>query len=502
MEEKVARLKTLLGDMVDLGRIAGLLNWDQRVYMPPEGADARGSQLALLAGLLHERATSPELQDLLAELKPYANSLDPASDEACMIRVAARNMDQMLRIPGKFVEELEIVTTQANMAWIQARHESCFDIFCPHMEKIVALSKQYAAFFPEFDHPYDALLDVYEPGMKTAEVRTIFERLRPLQVALIQAIQARPQVDASFLRQPFEEQAQWNFCSEVLAQVGFDEQRGRQDKTAHPFTIGLGGGDVRITTRVAPNFFNTMFFGSLHECGHALYALGAAPELDRLGLAEGASLAVHESQSRTWENLVGRSLPFWRFFYPRLQSTFPQLADVSLDTFYKGINQVMPSLIRVEADEATYNLHIMLRLEIEIALLEGHLTVKDLPEYWNLKTQEYLGVNPPDDARGVLQDAHWSTGKFGYFPTYALGNLISAQLWEKINQDLPDLDAQISRGEFGGLLAWQREKIHRHGSKFEPQDLVRQAAGSGIDPEPYMAYLERKYSEIYGFSLQ
>jgi carboxypeptidase Taq len=285
---------------------------------------------------------------------------------------------------------------------------------------------------------------------------------------------------------------------EVITQFGYDWKRGRQDKAAHPFTTEFSVNDVRITTRLDPTFLNPMLFGTMHECGHALYGQGAAPELERTGLAEGASLAVHESQSRMWENLVGRSLPMWEHFYSRLQEVFPQLAGVSLEKFYQGINKVEPSLIRVEADEATYNLHIMLRLEIEIALLEGKVAVKDLPALWNAKMQEYLGVTPPNDAEGVLQDVHWSGGMIGYFSTYALGNLISAQLWEKINQDLPDLADQIRAGKFESLLAWLREKIHRHGCKFEPQELVQKVTGSKIDPAPYVRYLTKKYGEIYG----
>jgi carboxypeptidase Taq len=498
MEQKLAQLKKLLADIVDLGRIGGLLGWDQQVYMPPEGAEGRGHQLALLGRLGHERQTSTELGNLLAELKPYAATLDPNSDDARLVKVTAKGYDKAIRIPTQFVEEFARVTTMANMAWVEARQKADFALFSPHMEKILELSKQYVSFFPEMEHPYDALLDLYEPGMKTADVKTIFEALRPQQVALIQAIHARPQVDDSFLHQPFDEQKQWDFGVEVITRFGYDLKCGRQDKAPHPFTVGLGLHDVRITTRVAPEFLNSMLFGTMHECGHALYGLGLAPELDRTGLEGGASLGVHESQSRTWENLVGRSMPFWRYFYPRLQQYFPQLADVTLENYYKGINKVAPSLIRVEADEATYNLHIMLRMEIEIALIEGKLNVKDLPDYWNSKMQEYLGLTPPNDAVGVLQDVHWSYGSIGYFSTYALGNLISAQLWEKANQDIHNLPDQIRQGNFDDLLAWQREKIHRHGGKFEPQELVMMVTGSKIDPAPYMAYLTHKYGEIYG----
>ena len=497
MKEKIQQLRTILAEISDLNYAAALLGWDQQTYMPPGGAEARGNQLALLGRLAHEVGTSPALGKLLDELSPYAAALDPDSDDACLVKVTARDYAKATRVPSRHIVEFTQVTTLAQQAWAEARQKSDFSIFQLHLEKVVALRQEYASFFPNFDRPYDALLDDFEPGMKTADVEVIFEGLRSKQVELIKAIASKPQVDDSFLHQPFDESKQWSFGEEVITKFGYDWRRGRQDKAAHPFTTEFGINDVRITTRVDPDFLNPMLFGSMHECGHALYGMGVAPELERTGLERGASLAVHESQSRLWENLVGRSLSFWKYFYPRLQQVFPQLDVVSLEKFYKGINIVHPSLIRVEADEATYNLHIMLRLEIEIALLEGKVAVRDLPALWNAKMQEYLGVTPPDDATGVLQDIHWSGGSIGYFSTYALGNLISAQLWEKINQDLPDLSDQVSAGKFEALLAWLREKIHRHGAKFEPQELVQKVTGSRIDPVAYVRYLTKKFGEIY-----
>ncbi|MFH1524933.1 MAG: carboxypeptidase M32 [Chloroflexota bacterium] len=498
MDQKLQQLKTILAEIMDLKYAAALLGWDQQTYMPAGGAEARGNQLSLLERLAHERFTSPELGKLIDELEPYAASLDPDSDEARLVKVTARNYEKATRITSKHVVEFAQAATLGQQAWMEARHESNFSKFQPHLEKIVALRQEYASFFPNYEHPYDALLDDFEPGMKTAEVKAIFDGLRPKQVELIKAIAAQPQVDDSFLHQPFDEKKQWDFGVEVITQFGYDWKRGRQDKAAHPFTTGFGINDVRITTRVDPEFLSQMLFGTMHECGHALYGLGAAPELERTGLEDGASLAVHESQSRMWENLVGRSLPMWEHFYPRLQGIFPQMAGVSLEQFYKGINKVEPSFIRTESDEATYNLHIMLRLEIEIALLEGKVAVKDLPALWNAKMEEYLGITPPNDTVGVLQDIHWSGGMIGYFPTYALGNLVSAQLWEKINQDIPDLTDQIRAGKFAALLTWLREKIHRHGAKFEPQELVQRVTGSRINPDAYIRYLTKKYGEIYG----
>ncbi len=497
MDQKLARLKELLAEIADLKSAAALLGWDQQTYMPPGGAEARGYQLAVLGRLVHERSASAELGQLLDELKPFVATLDPDSDDARLVKVTGRAYDKAARIPTKYVVDFAQATTLGQQAWVEARAASDFSRFQPYLEKIVALRQEYSTFFPDIEHPYDAQLDDFEPGMKTREVQEIFEAVRPKQVELIKAIDTKPPVDNSFLRQPFDEKKQWDFGVEVITRFGYDWNRGRQDKSAHPFTQGFSLNDVRITTRVDPNFLNSMLFGTMHECGHAFYGLGPAPELERTGLDDGASSAIHESQSRLWENLVGRSLPMWEFFYPRLQKVFPQLKGVRLEKFYKGINKVQPSFIRVEADEATYNLHIMLRLEIEIALMEGKVEVKDLPQLWNAKMKEYLGVTPPDDSKGVMQDIHWSSGMFGYFPTYALGNLISVQLWEKLSEEIPDLPDQIHQGKFEALLGWLRTNIHRHGAKFEPQELVQRVTGSKIDPAPYIRYLTKKYGEIY-----
>jgi carboxypeptidase Taq len=498
MKEKIEQLKILLAEIADLKTTFQLLNWDQQVNMPPEGAEIRSNQMGTLSRVTHDLEISPALGRLLEALKPYAETLDPDSDDARLIRVAARHFDREIRVPSDFVAEFQQATSLAFQAWVEARQKSEFGVFQPHLEKIVEMTLRYIAFFPAADHPYDILLDKFEPGMKTAEVKAIFDAIRPRQVALIKAISQKSPLEDSFLRQPFDEGKQWNFGVEVITRYGYDWRRGRQDKSAHPFTVGFGNGDVRITTRVDPNSPGDMLFSTLHECGHALFDQGVAPELGRSPLGNVESLGLHESQSRLWENLVGRSLPFWEHYYPKFREFFPQLGKVTLKEFYRGINKVQPSLIRTEADEATYNLHIMLRLEIEIALMEGKVAVKDLPEYWNARMQEYLGIVPPDDARGVLQDVHWSDGYFGYFPTYALGNLISLQWWEKLRGDIPDLEEQIRAGKFEALLAWLREKIHRHGNKFEAQELVQRVTGSKIDPEPYLRYLSRKYGEIYG----
>ncbi len=493
---RLNQLRELLGEIADLNAAVAVLGWDQNTYMPPGGAEARSHQLATLSKIAHLKFTSPETGKLIEEIQK--EGLDPESDDAALLRVVARDYEKATRVPPEFVAEFAQVTSRAHEAWVEAKGKSEFSIFRPHLEKIVELTRQYITFFPPADHPYDILLDNYEPGMKTAEVKEIFDQLRPRQVELIRAISERPQVEDSFLRLDYEKQKQWDFGVEVITRFGYDWKRGRQDESPHPFTTSFSVNDVRITTRFLPNDGVSALFSTMHEAGHALYKQGIAPAFERTPLASGASLAIHESQSRMWENLVGRSLPFWEHFYPRFRELFPaQLGNVDLMTFYKGINKVQPSLIRVEADEATYNLHIMLRLEIEIALVEGNLQVKDLPEYWNTKMQEYLGLTPPNDAQGVLQDIHWSMGSIGYFSTYALGNLISVQLWEKIHQDIPDLEDQIRRGEFGALLSWLREKVHRYGRKYEPQQLVQRITGSKITPEPYLRYLQQKFGAIY-----
>lgn len=499
MSEKFKQLKELLGEVTDLGKAASILSWDQQVNMPVMGGEARGQQLATLSKIAQEKFTSDEVGGLIEDVKREYAGVDPNSDEAAMIRVAARNYDKSKRVPPEFVAEQALVSAKAFEAWVEARARSNFSIFQPHLERVVDLVRKYVSFFPPADHPYDTLLDDYEPGMKTADVQAIFDALRPKQVALIKAITSRKQVKDDFLYKRYNENKLWNFGEEIITRFGYDWRRGRQDKAPHPFETTFSVNDVRITTRFEKDNPIAILFSTMHESGHAMYEQGVNRAYERTPLAGGTSLAVHESQSRMWENLIGRSLPFWEHFFPALKKTFPsQLDGVSVKSFYKAINKVEPSLIRVNADEATYNLHIMLRLELEIAMVEGDVAIKDLPELWNTKMQEYLGITPPNHAKGVLQDIHWSGGAIGYFSTYALGNLVSTQFWEKINKDIRDLDDQIHMGKFDDLLDWLREKVHRHGHKYDPQDLVQKVTGSKITPEPYIRYLTRKYSEIYG----
>jgi carboxypeptidase Taq len=496
MQDKLIALKSILAEVSDLNRAGAVLGWDQQTYMPPAGAEARGQQLGTLGRIAHEKFTDEKVGKLLDELK---DAYHPESDEFALIKVSRREYEKRTRVPADFVAEQAVVTAAAHEGWVAARSKSDYSIFEPHLEKVMDLTHRYIGFFPKAEHPYDTLLDDYETGMKTSEVQEIFAELRKKQVRLIQAIAEQKQVDDSFLHLKYSEAKQRAFGEKVITAFGFDPEKNRQDKAPHPFTTSFSINDVRITTRFNEKFLNPALFGSMHEMGHALYDGGINPSYDRTPLADGASLGVHESQSRMWENIVGRSFPFWEHFYPELQKTFPsQLGEVKLRDFYNAVNKVEPSFIRVEADEATYNMHIMLRLEIEIAMVESAVALKDLPDLWNTRMKEYLGVVPPDDAQGVLQDIHWSFGGLGYFPTYALGNLVSAQLWEKINSEITDLSTHIREGRFDTLLGWLHANIHVHGRKYDPQDLIQKVTGSRITPAPYLRYLETKFKDIYG----
>ncbi|GMR10053.1 MAG: carboxypeptidase M32 [Anaerolineae bacterium] len=510
MGEHFDRLHGMAGRIFDLASAAGTLSWDMQTYMPPGGADGRAHSLATLASLAHEFFVRDDFGEALEAAEAEIKDLDPDSDEAGIVARLRRDFDKGRRVPSEWVAESERTVGLAFSAWIEARQASDFAAFQPHIEKVLEVKRSYVSFFEPYDSPYDPLLDDYEPGLKLATVRQIFSELREVQIPLVQAISERSgAVDDSFLRVAYDEKAQWDFGLEVIRDLGYDFDRGRQDKAPHPFSQALNRGDVRITNRVNPNHFGSALFGSMHEAGHAIYSQGIAPALDRipslsgstLDSAHDASLGIHESQSRMLENFVGRSRAFWTAYYPRLQAVFPeQLGDIEVDAFYRAINKVDRSLIRVEADEATYNLHILLRFEIEADLIEGNLAVADLPEAWNSKFKEYLGITPPDDRRGVLQDIHWSDGYFGYFPTYTLGNIICAQLWQKLSADVPDLEAQISRGDFKELIGWLHENVHRHGGKYEPMVLLKRVTGQELSAKPYLEYLSGKYSEIYGLS--
>jgi carboxypeptidase Taq len=495
----IGRLNALIGEIVDLRHAASLVGWDERVLMPPGGVAAHGGMAATIQRIAHEKFTSAQLGSALQDATREAASLPPDSDGARLVKVTARDYDRAVRVPSEFVAEQAHVASAAHQAWKEARAQSSFVLFQPHLEKVVRLGQQYAGFFQPVAHPYDALIDPYEPGMLTSEIRDIFDVLRPRQVELVRAIQERPVEHAAFLDAAYDEREMLAFSTDVITAFGFDWNRGRQDRSTHPFAAPIGSDDVRITTRFDNRHPFEMLFAAMHEAGHALYEQGVSPSWAGTLVCGGASLGVHESQSRMWENVIGRSRPFWQHFYPALQQRFPsQLGGVTLDQFHRGINQVQRSLIRVEADEVTYNLHVMLRVEIEIALLTGAIATADAPAYWNAKVKEYLGIVPDSDANGILQDMHWSIGLFGYFATYALGNLISVQLWEKYTQDDPQWASRIQAGAFGTLREWLRDALHQHGRSYQPRDLVMRITGQPVSTAPYLEYLESKYGALYG----
>jgi carboxypeptidase Taq len=499
MESRLYDLKERLGEINDLQSAAALLRWDQTTYMPPGGAAARGRQLATLQRLAHEKFTAPAIGVLLDDLQPYADSLPYDADEASLIRVTRREYERAVKVPPAFMAQLSSHKAASYAAWAEARPANDFPAVQPFLERMLDLSRQYADFFPGYEHIADPLIDIRDHGMTAAMVRALFGELRTGLVPLVQAITAQPPADDACLRQTFAEARQLAFGLEVVRRFGYDLQRGREDKSAHPFTTKFSLGDVRITTRVKANYLGDALFSSMHEAGHAMYEQGIRQDFEGTPLARGTSSGVHESQSRLWENVVGRSGGFWEFFYPQLQATFPdQLGSVSLEVFYRAINKVERSLIRTDADEVTYNLHVMMRFGLELDLLEGRLAVRDLPEAWRGRLQADLGVAPPDDRDGVLQDVHWYSGYIGgAFQGYTLGNIMSAQFFEAALAAHPEIRDEVRTGEFGTLHGWLIENIYQHGSKFTASELVERVTGGPLSIAPYLRYLREKYGELY-----
>jgi carboxypeptidase Taq len=491
-------LKNHLAEIHHLAAAGSVLAWDQRTYMPPRGAGARASQQATLGKIRHEMFVSDRTRDLLAAARNGAGNLDPESDDAAYLRVATRDFEKATRVPTDLVVEITRVTSLAQEVWAESRKNNEFSTFAPWLEKIIGLRRQYAQVIGYSEHLYDALLDDYEQGMTVGQLDPIFAELKQHTVPLVAAILERTPISDEALARDYDEAAQQTFSERILRACAYDFSRGRLDRAVHPFCITFAVDDVRITTRYERNWLPGALFGSLHEMGHALYEMNCAPALDGNILAGGVSLGVHESQSRLWENLVGRSRPFWQCYYPELQRHFPrQLDGVPMEEFYRAINRVKNSLIRVEADEITYNLHIVLRYEMEVELLEGRLSVADAPAAWNARMKQYLGITPPNDAQGILQDVHWSAGLFGYFPTYTLGNIFSVQLFQTALAANPAIPEEISRGQFTTLLAFLRDTIHRHGRKYPPVELVRKSTGQPLTVGPYAKYLKSKFGELY-----
>lgn len=501
----LATLEPLTNRLLEIRRIqsaASVLSWDQETYMPAGGGAARAEQIATLEGLAHEKLVSQEVETLLADW------IDPATGQAAagwdepsrsLLRETWRDFSRAQKLPSAFVIRLSRECSLAQQAWVTAREESRFSKFLPSLRTIISLKREEADYLGYRNSPYDALLDTYEPGATIGQLAPLFTELRERLVVLLRKVQASGvAVDDTCLHQRFDQAKQIEFGRLVLVAMGYDFERGRLDLSAHPFTTSFHPTDVRVTTRVFEKDLPSCLFSCIHEGGHGLYDQGLDPRYYGSPLGESVSLGIHESQSRLWENCVGRSRAFWHCFYPILQQTFPQqLGTVPLDLFYAAINRASPSLIRVEADELTYNLHIMLRVEIEQALIENRVQPDDLPELWNEKMQSYLGIVPEQDAEGVLQDVHWSMGAFGYFPTYTLGNLYAVQFFEQAKQELPQLEEHIAAGQLVPLRRWLEQKIHRWGRMFTPDHLARRVTGKGVSPEPFLHYLEGKYRELY-----
>jgi carboxypeptidase Taq len=496
-ETAFEQLKDRLATIKDLGSVKSLLFWDQQTYMPGGGIAGRAEQMATLSRLFHEMLVAGETKRLLYS----ADDPDPCSEKGALIRRARRDYERAAKLPAELVAQTSRVTALAESAWVKARKKSDWSLFVPHLEEILSLKRDAAEHLDYEDHPYDALLDAYEPGAKKVRLEVMFEELKAGVVPLIRAVAERNQDGedrAAPLRGAFDEAAQEKFGREVISAFGYDWERGRQDQSVHPFCVSPGQDDVRITTRFDGGWLTPALFGTMHEAGHALYTQGVNPDYSRTPLEGGTSMGVHESQSRLWENLVGRSRPFWSYYYPKLQEVFPEtLSRVDSESFYRAINVLEPSEIRVEADEVTYNLHILLRFELEVALIEGSLSVADLPAAWNAKMEEYLGLTPRNDALGVLQDIHWADGLFGYFPTYAIGNVLSVQFFDEAVRAHPEILEQMERGKFSTLLDWLRENIHRHGARYYPDELVERATGRPLDTAPYLSYLKNKFGELY-----
>jgi carboxypeptidase Taq len=499
-EALLAELKGRLLEISDLAGTSAILSWDQSTYMPSGGAVARGRQGALLSRLMHERRTDAGLGRLIERLTQYAESLSPDSDDAALIRVTARDFSKAIRVPTDFVERLSAHSSATYDAWTRARPSNDFASMRPLLERTLDLSCEYAQFFAPYQHVLDPFIDDADEGMTCASVRALFAELRAELVPLVRAICDRPVADASCLHGVFAEAPQLDFGLALATAYGYDLARGRLDRTPHPFCTRLSGGDVRITTRVYPDDVTQALFSTLHEAGHGMYEQGVAPDLDGTPLGSGTSAGVHESQSRLWENVVGRSRGLWQHYYPKLQATFPdRLGNVPLETFYRAINKVERSLIRTEADEVTYNLHIILRFDLEVEMLERRLAVKDLPEAWRARYQSDLGISPPDDRDGCMQDVHWFSGCVGgAFHSYTIGNVLSAQFHAAALRAHPEIPGEIAAGRFGTLKGWLGQNLYRHGRKYQADEIVRRATGEPMTIRPYMDYLNRKYGEFYG----
>jgi len=494
MPSALESLKSKTSDLDALHAALAMMEWDQQTYMPRGGAEARAEHVGLLSRMQHEILTSDEFRKALDGAASEARS----EEDIAMIRVVKREVDQATKIPVALVEEKSRLAAKAHEVWVEARANNDFPSFAPILGRMFEIAKEEATHLGYKDHPYDALTDLYEEGATEAYWRQMYESVKGPQVQLVKEIKdlGKP-IDDSKLYGEWDIEKQRQFTEMLVKAIGFDMERGRQDVAPHPFCTGWSVGDIRLTTRYKP-YIGSAIFGSMHEAGHGMYEQGSPMAWDRTPLAGGVSLGVHESQSRTWENLVGRSRAFWKRFLPDLQKSFPALSSFDLESWYRAINKVEPSYIRVEADEVTYNLHTLVRFEIECDMLTGKMTVKDMPEVWNAKYKEYLGITPRNDAEGCLQDVHWSGGSVGYFPTYSMGNLLSYQIWNAMRRDVGDTDELMAKGDFKPILGWLREKVYSQGKKYPPRELVKRVTGKPLEATDYLEGLGAKYREIYG----
>ena len=487
-----------LHEIATIRSVEALLGWDEQVSLPAGGTTYRAEQASLIAKLVHERMIDPRMSDMLSDVESAA--LD--EDQRVVVRELRKDFDRATKLPTTLVAEMSKATVLSQAAWVDARRANDFSAFAPWLTRVLTLKRDEAACYgsPSGD-PYDALLDTYEPGETAAGLRPLFDTLKPQLVALLNAVRDCGRVAPSeLLHRPIAVDAQQRMTAAIASAVGFDADAGRLDISVHPFCTGIAPGDTRITTRYGETDFVGALLGTLHESGHAMYEQGL-PKTAAYGtaLAEAVSLGIHESQSRLWENQVGRGRAFWTHFWPKLRDAFsPAVDDVSPDDWLFALNAVQPSFIRTEADELTYNLHIALRFDLEHALLNGNLAVMDLPAAWNDRTKADFGLTVPDDATGCLQDVHWAAGLIGYFPTYTLGNLYAADLYEAVSAAIPTLHENIARGDFTGLLTWLREHIHRHGRRYPAEELCRRATGRSRSPDALLRRLKGKVADFYG----
>jgi carboxypeptidase Taq len=494
-QKKYTEYKNALQKIADVKYAAAVLQWDQETYLPPKGADARGRKIATLTEIAHEQFTSEALGSLLQELNTKEN-LSPK--EKRNIQLSLEDYTKNKKLPSSFVRQMSEAVNKSFHAWVEARKQNSFAIFESPLHDIIELKKKEADLLGYEIHPYNALMNDYDKGLTVNIVDGVFENLKPQLLQLLNEIKNKPQVDNSFLHQHFNKDEQWEFGLHLLSGMNFDLKAGRQDISEHPFTTNFNSNDVRLTTRIDENDFGNMTWSCLHEGGHGLYEQGLPETEYGLPLGEYCSLSIHESQSRLWENNVGRGLSFWKYNYTQLQQYFPQqLNAISVENFYKGINKVEPSLIRTEADELTYHFHVMIRYEIEKMLIEGSITAKDIPTYWNEHYKKYLGVTVPDDKRGCLQDVHWSHGSFGYFATYSLGSLYAAQLYAAILKQNTSIEVEIDGGNTKNILVWLRQNIHAHGRYFTSEDLCKNATGENLNSKYFIDYATKKYTSIY-----